>query len=496
LGHERSFDSLHMLIDLRSLSFLLVLITVFVGCGKAPVEKAAGPPNIIYILADDLGYGDLSSWGQTLFQTPHLDALGASGMRFTQHYSGSTVCAPSRSSLMTGLHTGHTPIRGNKEIMPEGQEPLPAAAVTLPEVLKQRGYVTGAFGKWGLGFPGSEGDPNNQGFDEFFGYNCQRIAHNYYPYHLWHNDERIELKENAGSAEGLYAPTLIQEKTLEFIESNKDQPFFCFVPHVIPHAEMFAPEAYMERFRGKFLPESSYDGADYGERGYKVGSYGSQPEAHAAFAAMVTMLDDHVGQIVAKLEELGIADNTLIIFTSDNGPHQEAGHDPEFFNSNGALRGFKRDLYEGGIRVPMMARWPGVIAPGSATDHISAFWDVMPTVAEIAGAEVPADVDGISFLPTLRGDGNQAEHEYLYWEFHERGGRQGIRKANWKGVKYDINKIANAKLELYDLEADPGETTDLASKYPAIVKELETLMTEANTPSPIEKFNFSAPSAQ
>ena len=211
---------------------------------------------------------------------------------------------------------------------------------------------------------------------------------------------------------------------------------------------------------------------------------------------MVTMLDDHVGQIVAKLEELGIADNTLIIFTSDNGPHQEAGHDPEFFNSNGALRGFKRDLYEGGIRVPMMARWPGVIAPGSATDHISAFWDVMPTVAEIAGAEVPADVDGISFLPTLRGDGNQAEHEYLYWEFHERGGRQGIRKGNWKGVKYDINKIANAKLELYDLEADPGETTDLASKYPAIVKELETLMTEANTPSPIEKFNFSAPSAQ
>lgn len=484
-----------MLKQLYSLSLLTVLFTLFVGCSNATVEEASTPPNIIYILADDLGYGDMSSWGQTHFKTPNLDALGANGMRFTQHYSGSTVCAPSRSSLMTGLHTGHTPIRGNKEIMPEGQEPLPAASVTLPEVLKQKGYVTGAFGKWGLGFPGSEGDPNNQGFDEFFGYNCQRIAHNYYPYHLWHNQERIELTENAGQAEELYAPTMIQEKTLEFIENHHDKPFFCFVPHVIPHAEMFAPDEYMDRFRGKFLPESAFDGADYGDRGYKVGSYGSQPEAHAAFAAMVTMLDDHVGQIMAKLEELGIADNTLIIFTSDNGPHQEAGHDPKYFDSNGPLRGFKRDLYEGGIRVPMMASWPGVIEAGTESDHISAFWDVLPTMADVAGVEIPGDIDGISFLPTLKAEGDQDTHDFLYWEFHERGGRQGIRKGNWKGVKYDINEVSNAKLQLFDLSKDLGETNDIADKHPEIVAELEALMRGANKPSPIEKFNFSPPLA-
>jgi arylsulfatase A len=476
-------------------SIVTIGLLILVGCSPKAETTDGRPPNIIYILADDLGYGDLSSWGNTHFSTPHLDALNSSGMRFTQHYSGSTVCAPSRSCLMTGLHTGHTPIRGNKEIQPEGQEPLPDATLTLPEILKSKGYVTGAFGKWGLGFPGSEGDPLNQGFDEFYGYNCQRFAHNYYPYHLWHNDQRIELEENAGSAEGVFAPVQIQEETLAFIEANKDEPFFCFVPHVIPHAEMFAPEEYMERFRGKFLPESTYEGADEGHERYRAGAYGSQSEGHAAFAAMVTLLDDHVGQIVAKINELGLARNTLIIFSSDNGPHQEAGHDPAYFNSNGGLRGVKRDLYEGGIRVPMIASWPGVIEPDSQSDHQSAFWDVLPTVAEAAGVSAPEHVDGISFLPTLIGEGHQVEHEYLYWEFHERGGRQGIRKGDWKGVKYGINEVPNAPLELYNLSDDPRETTNLAAQHPEIVSELEALMKSANTPSSIEKFNFSPPSA-
>jgi arylsulfatase A len=331
--------------------------------------KGAKQPNIIYILADDLGYGDISLFGQERFKTPNIDRIAKEGIRFTQHYSGSTVCAPSRSCLMTGLHTGHTPIRGNFEIRPEGQKPMPAETVTVAELLEKEGYVTGAFGKWGLGFPGSEGDPTKQGFDAFFGYNCQRIAHNYYPYHVWENENKLILTGNEGRQEGVYAPEMIQERTLEFIEANRDKPFFCYVPHVIPHAEMFAPESYMERFRGKYMPEKNFDGTDDGPN-YRDGGYGSQPESHAAFVAMVTMLDDHVGQILDKVDELGIADNTIILFTSDNGPHMEGGADPEYFNSNGPLRGYKRDLYEGGIRVPLLARWPGKIKAGLFADGL------------------------------------------------------------------------------------------------------------------------------
>ncbi|MBH54572.1 MAG: arylsulfatase [Opitutaceae bacterium] len=475
------------------LLYLILSLFAMAGCSSPSSRKSERPPNIIYILADDMGYGDLGCWGQQRFDTPHIDALASGGMRFTQHYSGSTVCAPSRSSLMTGLHTGHTPIRGNKEIQPEGQEPLPAETVTLPEVLKRNGYATGAFGKWGLGPPGSEGDPIHQGFDEFFGYNCQRYAHNYYPYHLWHNDHRVELKENAGNAEGVYAPELIQEKTLAFIEQNQNEPFFLFVPHVIPHAEMIVPEEYMARFRGKFLPESSFDGTDFGEPRFRIGPYGSQTEAHAAFVGMVTMLDDHVGQIVAKINEFGLAEDTLIIFTTDNGPHQEGGHNPDYFDSNGPLRGYKRDLYEGGIRVPMIAKWPGTINANTESDHISAFWDILPTLAEAAGIELSEPVDGISFIPTLTGKGTQTKHDFLYWEFHERGGRQAIRKGNWKGVKYDINNIPGAKLELYDLSKDIDETTNLVAEFPDVVEELEFLLNAASVPSPIEKFNFNPP---
>lgn len=446
-------------------------------------------PNIIYILADDLGYGDLSSYGQKKFSTPNIDKLASQGMLFTQHYSGSTVCAPSRSSLLTGMHTGHTVVRGNKEILPEGQYPIPDATFTLAEQLKKAGYKTGAFGKWGLGFPGSEGDPISQGFDVFFGYNCQRLGHHYYPYHLWSNKDSIVLKNNAGKLKGTYAPNLIHTKTLEFLELNKDDPFFLYVPSIIPHAELAAPQEQMEKFRGKFLPEKVFKGKDNGTD-YRKGTYESQKESHAAFAAMIDLLDQQVGEIVNKVEELGIADHTIIIFTSDNGPHTEGGADPEYFNSNGPLRGTKRDLYEGGIRVPMIVKWPQKIKEGSVSNHISAFWDVFPTFSEIAGLEIPKNIDGLSFLPELLGNKNkQKKHDYLYWEFHEKGGRQAVRIGNWKGVKYNVLENPDAPLELYNLESDISERTNLADIHPEIVSQIENIIGKARTPS--EVFTFS-----
>jgi arylsulfatase A-like enzyme len=446
-------------------------------------------PNIIYILADDLGYGDLSVYGQTKFETPNIDKLASQGMLFTQHYSGSTVCAPSRSALLTGMNTGHTVVRGNKEIMPEGQYPIPDNTYTLAEALKKAGYTTGAFGKWGLGFPGSEGDPTNQGFDTFFGYNCQRMGHNYYPYHLWSNKDSIDLKNNQGTQKGTYAPSLIHKKTIKFIEQNKDKPFFAYVASIIPHAELAAPEALMEKYRNKFLPEKKYKGVDSG-LGYKNGAYGSQDESHAAFVAMIDLLDQQVGDIINKVEELGIAGNTIIIFTSDNGPHQEGGADPDYFNSNGPLKGYKRDLYEGGIRVPMIVKWPGKIKPGSKSSLVSAFWDVFPTFADIVDAQVPKDIDGISLLPEFLGDKkDQKQHEYLYWEFHEKGGRQAVRMGDWKAVKYNVLKNPNAPLELYNLSTDIGEEHNVAEQYPDIVEQMDTTLKSARTPSDV--FTFS-----
>lgn len=444
-------------------------------------------PNIIYILADDLGYGDLSCLGQEKFKTPNIDALKEKGMFFAQHYSGSTVCAPSRSALLTGQHTGHTFVRGNKEIMPEGQEPIPASVVLLPEMLKPAGYVSGAFGKWGLGYPGSEGDPVNQGFDVFYGYNCQRLGHHYYPYHLWDNDKKVILEKNAGTAMGTYAPQLIHEHTLKFIEENKDTPFFCYVASIIPHADLAAPEEYMEKFRGKFTEVNPYVGLDEGPD-LRQGRYQSQPEPRTAFAAMITLLDDQVGEIVKKVEELGMADRTLIIFTSDNGAHQEGGADPDFFNSNGPFRGHKRDLYEGGVHVPMIAYWPGRVEAGSVSEHISAFWDMVPTFTELAGVKAPQDIDGISILPTLLGKGEQPQHKYLYWEFHERGGRIGVRMGKWKGVCNDVLKNPDRPMELYDLSNDIGEQTDIADQHPEVVDEIHRIMKKARTPSKIFRF--------
>lgn len=450
-------------------------------------KKESQKPNVIYILADDLGYGDLSCYGQEKFSTPNIDKLAERGIRFTQHYSGSTVCAPSRSALMTGQHTGHTYIRGNKERRPEGQHPLKGEAVTVAELFKQAGYATGAFGKWGLGYPGSEGDPNKQGFDVFFGYNCQMLGHHYYPYFLRSNQDSLVLEANAGTKTGVYGPELIHEKTIEFIEDNKDQPFFCYVPSIIPHAELVAPEEYMAKFRGKFDPEHAYKGVDGGEW-FRKGAYASQPESHAAFAAMITLLDDQVGEIVAKVEELGLSDNTIIIFTSDNGPHLEGGAQPEYFNSNGPLKGYKRDLYEGGIRVPFIASWPGHILENATSDHISAFWDMLPTFTELIGVDKPEGIDGISILPTLTGKGKQAKHDYLYWEFHVLGGRKAVRMGKWKAVRYGISKNPAAPLELYDLSTDIGETNNVADEHPEIVAKMMDIMQNGRTESEIFKF--------
>ncbi len=470
-----------------------IFLLISAACSSTKMEEASAKnqeqrkPNIVFILADDLGYGDLSVYGQTHFQTPNIDRLAAEGMLFTQNYAGSTVCAPSRSTIMTGQHTGHTFIRGNKTVEPEGQYPLADSIRTLPEMLKEQGYVTGAFGKWGLGGPGTEGDPIKQGFDRFYGYNSQSLAHNYYPYHLWDNGQKVMLDANEGKKKGIYAPTLIQEKTLEFIEQNQDTSFFLFVPSVIPHAELVAPEEYMEKYRGKLEPEKAYEGYDEGPN-YRLGPYESQEETHAAFAAMVSLLDNQIGEIMAKLKALGLDDHTLVIFSSDNGPHLEGGADPEYFDSNGPLKGFKRDLYEGGIRVPTLARWPGKIAVGSKSDHISAFWDFYPTFAEVAGAPLDKEVDGISMLPTLLGKDGQQEHEYLYWEFHEKGGRVAVRKGEWKAVRYGVLENPDSPLELYNLTQDIGEENNVAGQHPDIVAEMNDIINHARTPSEIFAF--------
>lgn len=477
----------------KVLYFFFFLCLLF-SCKQEKQEtKKNIQPNIIYILADDLGYGDLSITGQKKFATPNIDELAKEGMLFTQHYSGATVCAPSRSALLTGMHTGNTPIRGNKEIDPEGQWPLPDKTYTVAELLKENGYATGSFGKWGLGYPGSEGDPLNQGFDTFYGYNCQRLGHNYYPYHLWDNDKKIMLEQNEGFKKGQYAPNLIHDQAISFMEKNKDKPFFLYYPSVIPHAELIAPEEYMSKYLGEFEPEKEFKGRDSGEE-YRKGDYESQKNSHAAFAAMINLLDDQVGEIVSKVRELGLEKNTLIIFTSDNGPHLEGGADPEYFDSNGIYRGYKRDLYEGGIHVPMIAKWEGKIQKGSSSDHISAFWDILPTLSELVEGEVSANIDGISLLPTLLGESTQRKHKHLYWEFHEKGGRQAIRKDDWKLVRYNVRK--GGPFELYNLENDPSETKDLATELPEKVLELSKILEQSRTPSEVFQFKQEAFNAE
>jgi arylsulfatase A-like enzyme len=426
-------------------------------------------PNIIFILADDLGYGDLGCYGQKRIKTSNLDKMAQEGMRFTQHYAGSTVCAPSRCVLMTGLHTGHCLVRGNARV------PLRPSDVTVAELLKKTGYATGIVGKWGLGEPGSTGIPNRQGFDYWFGYLNQRHAHNYYPAYLWRNQEKFHLKNEVKSINppgGVatkkveYSHDLIAKEALAFLERSKDGPFFLYLALTIPHANNEA------RNKGMEVPDHGI----YKDRDW--------PEPQKGHAAMITRMDRDIGRLFAKLKELGIDENTFVMFSSDNGPHREGGNNPNFNDSNGPLRGIKRDLYEGGVRVPTLARWPGKIKAGSATDHISGFWDFLPTCAELAGFKPPEDIDGISMVPVLLGKSKkQKKHKFIYWEFHEQGKKQAVRVGDWKGVRLNVAKKPNGPIELYNLKNDIGEKNNVADKHPDIVAKMAEYMKTARVPS-------------
>ncbi|MGF1580122.1 MAG: arylsulfatase [Gemmataceae bacterium] len=454
----------------------VVLFVAITAPGWAGETKERRKPNIIFIMADDLGFAELGCYGQKKIRTPFLDQMAKEGIRFTQHYAGNAVCAPSRCVLMTGLHSGHTYIRNNKEVRPEGQAPIPDHVLTVAEILKQAGYVTGCFGKWGLGPPNSEGDPLNQGFDEFYGYNCQRHAHNFYPRYLYKNRKKITLKgNNRGLTGKQYSHDLLEEEALGFIRRHQKKSFFLYVPFTIPHLALQVPEDSLKEYKGKW-EDPPYKGG----KGYLP-----HPHPRAAYAAMVTRMDRSVGRILALLRDLNLDEDTIIFFTSDNGAtyNRLGGSDSYFFFSNGLLREFKGSLHEGGIRVPMIVRWKGKIKPETKTDLISAFYDVMPTLCDIAGAKTPKKTDGISFLPTLLGKtAKQKRHEYLYWEFSGYGGQQAVRMDKWKAIR---KKLRRGKLQvyLYDLEKDISEKTDVAQQHPKIVQRIEQIMRENHTPS-------------
>lgn len=452
------------------------------GMWKPAPAHAERPPNIIFILADDLGYGDLGCYGQPRIQTPRIDAMAAQGLRFLQCYAGSTVCAPSRCALMTGLHTGHCYVRGNRGADGE-RVPLRPGDRTVAELLQARGYATGLVGKWGLGNEGTTGHPNRKGFDYFYGYLDQQHAHNYYPEFLWRNEEQVRLEGNhepapfVHGAKGQYVPELLTEEALDFVSRQKDAPFFLYWSMIRPHAANASGRHY-GRESGEGMPVPT--DAPYSDKEW--------PQPQKNHAAMITQLDADAGRLLDHLEALGIAENTLIIFSSDNGPHSEGGADPEFFDSSGPLRGIKRDLYEGGIRVPGIAYWPGVIAPGQVSDHAWGFWDFLPTCAELAGTAAPAGIDGLSIAPLLRDEtGRQRTHESLYWELPERGFRQAVRFGRWKAVRYfnpeDIESGTVPPLEIYDLETDPGESRNLAPERPEIAERAEQLLAASRTPS-------------
>ena len=465
---------------------LILGLFAHLACSSSPGDQQSPgfvrPPNIVFILADDLGYGDLGSYGQTVIRTPNLDRMAGQGMRFRQFYAGATVCAPSRSVLMTGQHGGHTWVRGNAGGDMSVQT-LRAEDVTVAERLKQAGYSTALFGKWGLGdmLPDAmAGLPDVQGFDRFFGYLNQVHAHNYYPEFLWDGREKLELanvvervpRRSGGFAGGHaterneYAHDLIVERALQWVSEQGNQPFFLFLAATIPHANN---EGTRATGNGQEVP----DHGPYAERDWS--------DADKGQAAMITRLDADVGRLLALLAELGIDEHTVVFFSSDNGHHDEGGHDTELFDPNGPLRGLKRDLYEGGIRVPLVARWPGRIQANSVSDHVGYFGDVFNTLSELAGMEPAAGLDSISFVPTLTGRAEeQPRHEYLYWEFYERGGLQAIRRGDWKAVR----PLGGGQVELFDLSADLGEANDLAAEHPETVAELVALMEAAHEPNP------------
>ena len=454
----------------------------FGGCEKELAGRGNGTvkrPNIIYILADDLGYGDLGCYGQKTIKTDNIDRMAAEGMRFTQHYAGSTVCAPSRCTLMTGLHTGKATVRGNSGKI-EGRVPLRTSDVTIAEMLKRAGYATALVGKWGLGEERTTGFPNKKGFDYFFGYLNQTHAHNYYPAFLWRNNKKVALgnevvRPKSGYAQGYggastkcvdYSHDIFTREAFDFIDKSRHRPFFLYLAYTIPHANNEA----------RILDRHGMEVPDYGI--YKDKDW---PEAQKGHAAMITRMDRDIGRLLGRLKKLGLDESTLVMFSSDNGPHREGGARPEFFNSGGSLRGIKRDLYEGGIRVPMIARWPGKIKAGSVSNHVSAFWDILPTCAEVAVFKSPENIDGISMIPTLLGQAEQQKkHKFLYWEFHEGGFKQAVRMGEWKAVRLGPGE----PLELYNLVEDIAEKQNVAAQHPEVIAKIESYLRTARTHSP------------
>ncbi len=485
-------------------ALLLTSLCLHSSCVAAADQNSGSSdkPNIVYIFADDLGYAELGCYGQKKIRTPNIDRLAKEGIKFTRGYSGNAVCAPSRCTLMTGKHPGHAAVRNNSEVKPEGQGPIPATEVTIAEVLKKQGYATGAFGKWGLGYPGSEGDPLNQGFDRFFGYNCQRHAHSYYPDYLWDDDERISLNNNppvpghANLPKGAdpadpksydvfkgqdYAPDRINAQALKFIHDNKDRPFFLYYPTIIPHVALHVPDEELQ----PYLKLNWNDPPFTRGKGY---GYTPHFTPRSAYAAMITRMDTYVGRVLDLLEELNLVENTIVVFTSDNGTtHLKAEVDYDFFESVKPLRGLKGSLYEGGIRVPLVVRWPSKVKAGSTSDHLTGLEDWLPTLAEVAGvnAEDLKDVDGISLLKTLQGK-PQSERDFLYREFSGYGGFQAVWMGDWKGIRTGLNrkpKVQARQIELYNLRDDISESNDVAEKHPEIVSRIRKIMHREHVPS-------------
>ncbi len=498
---------------MKRTTILLVLLSLTQTIRLHAEFASATKPNIIFILADDLGYGDLGCYGQTKIRTPNIDRLASEGLRFTQHYSGNAVCAPSRCVLMTGMHPGHAFVRDNRSYQPEGQEPLPTDTVTLPRLLSAGGYATGGFGKWGLGGPGSTGEPLKQGIQRWFGYNCQGVAHNFYPTYLWDNDRKFDLPNPAFSAHDVFKPNenpddpksyarfqgnqysadLIAEQARKFIRDNRERSFFCYFPTTVPHLALQVPDDSLMEYVGQ------WDDPPYkGGKGYLP-----HFSPRAAYAAMITRMDGEVGRLIELVSELGLEENTIFMFSSDNGPlngeHQGlAGTDALFFNCSAGLRNGKGTLYEGGFRVPGIVRWKGKIKPGSVSDRVTGFEDWMPTLLELASMKdkTPANIDGISFAPTLRGE-QQPERAVLYREFPSYGGQQSIRVGNWKFVRRNLSpsKKTSAQgskptFELFDLAIDPYEDRDVAAEHADIVAKLTQQMKEQHTPS--KEFPFAA----
>lgn len=500
---------------------IIIAFLFLIFLSSCSEDNINSKPNIIYILADDLGYGELGCYGQEKIETPNIDALAYNGLKFTQHYSGSAVCAPSRCVLLTGQHTGHTYVRGNdewgirgdvwdymkmfKDPGLEGQRPIPDSLYTMSEMLQDAGYTTACVGKWGLGAPGSEGVPNNQGFDLFYGYNCQRQAHTYYPLHLYKNNERVYLQNDsveihrklADGADPMnpeaykdftlneYAPDLMFDEITQFVDEQKANPFFLYWSTPIPHVALQADRKWLDYYKNKFGGEEPYL-ADKG--------YFPHQNPRAAYAAMISYLDEQVGMLVDQLKNKGIYENTIIMFTSDNGASYAGGADPVFFDSGKPFKSEdgwgKGSLHEGGIRVPMIVQWPNKIKPGQTTSHLSAFWDIYPTFCDIVGDQKSVQLDGKSFLPTLLGEDQKETHEFLYWEFPERGGSRAVRLGKWKALQVHLKKNKSTPIQLFDLESDPREQIDVAAEHQNILKQVQEIFVKQHIPSHNERWQY------